>query len=152
MLNNHEERYVTPSSLIIETAEQHAREKHIDFNKAAAASKDAKGNELYEKDVTVDVTVTDTFSGIRSVEWTVESPYDKENNQSGNVEISNQGAFSSGNADGWSQTKKDKNLVTELKKSFTVKNNSNEIKMHIKMTDRAGNTSEDEQIFSIDKT
>jgi hypothetical protein len=58
MLNNHEERYVTPSSLIIETAEQHAREKHIDFNKAAAASKDAKGNELYEKDVTVDVTVT----------------------------------------------------------------------------------------------
>ena len=78
MLNNHEERYVTPSSLIIETAEQHAREKHIDFNKAAAASKDAKGNELYEKDVTVDVTVTDTFSGIRSVEWTVESPYDKE--------------------------------------------------------------------------
>ena len=64
-----------------------------------AASKDAKGNELYEKDVTVDVTVTDTFSGIRSVEWTVESPYDKENNQSGNVEISNQGAFSSGNAD-----------------------------------------------------
>ena len=152
MLNNHEERYVTPSSLIIETAEQHAREKHIDFNKAAAASKDAKGNELYEKDVTVDVTVTDTFSGIRSVEWTVESPYDKENNQSGNVEISNQGAFSSGNADGWSQTKKDKNLVTELKKSFTVKNNSNEIKMHIKMTDRAGNTSGDEQIFSIDKT
>lgn len=152
MLNNHEERYVTPSSLIIETAEQHAREKHIDFNKAAAASKDAKGNELYEKDVTVDVTVTDTFSGIRSVEWTVESPYDKENNQSGNVEISNQGAFSSGNADGWSQTKKDKNLVTELKKSFTVKNNSNEIKMHIKMTDRAGNTSEDELIFSIDKT
>lgn len=152
MLNNREERYVTPSSLIIETAEQHAREKHIDFNKAAAASKDAKGNELYEKDVTVDVTVTDTFSGIRSVEWTVESPYDKENNQSGNVEISNQGAFSSGNADGWSQTKKDKNLVTELKKSFTVKNNSNEIKMHIKMTDRAGNTSEDELIFSIDKT
>lgn len=152
MLNNREERYVTPSSLIIETAEQHAREKHIDFNKAAAASKDAKGNELYEKDVMVDVTVTDTFSGIRSVEWTVESPYDKENNQSGNVEISNQGAFSSGNADGWSQTKKDKNLVTELKKSFTVKNNSNEIKMHIKMTDRAGNTSEDEQIFSIDKT
>lgn len=152
MLNNHEERYVTPSSLIIETAEQHAREKHIDFNKAAAASKDAKGNELYEKDITVDVTVTDTFSGIRSVEWTVESPYDKENNQSGNVEISNQGAFSSGNADGWSQTKKDKNLVTELKKSFTVKNNSNEIKMHIKMTDRAGNTSEDELIFSIDKT
>lgn len=152
MLNNHEERYVTPSSLIIETAEQHAREKHIDFNKAAAASKDAKGNELYEKDVTVDVTVTDTFSGIRSVEWTVESPYDKENNQSGNVEISNQGAFSSGNADGWSQIKKDKNLVTELKKSFTVKNNSNEIKMHIKMTDRAGNTSEDELIFSIDKT
>lgn len=72
--------------------------------------------------------MTDTFSGIRSVEWTVESPYDKENNQSGNVEISNQGAFSSGNADGWSQTKKDKNLVTELKKSFTVKNNSNEIK------------------------
>ena len=86
------------------------------------------------------------------MEWTVESPYDKENNQSGNVEISNQGAFSSGNADGWSQTKKDKNLVTELKKSFTVKNNSNEIKMHIKMTDRAGNTSEDELIFSIDKT
>lgn len=121
MLNNHEERYVTPSSLIIETAEQHAREKHIDFNKAAAASKDAKGNELYEKDVTVDVTVTDTFSGIRSVEWTVESPYDKENNQSGNVEISNQGAFSSGNADGWSQIKKDKNPCYRTEKVIHCK-------------------------------
>lgn len=152
MLDNHEEKYVTPSSLIIETAEQHAREKHLAFSKTAAVSKDTKGNDLYENDVTVEVTVTDDFSGIRSVEWTVESPYDQENNQAGKVEIGNQGAFSSGDAEGWSQTRTDKNLVTELKKSFAVKNNSNEIKMHVKMTDRAGNTSEDELIFSIDKT
>ena len=105
----------------MKTAEQHAREKHIDFNKAAAASKDAKGNELYEKDVMVDVTVTDTFSGIRSVEWTVESPYDKENNQSGNVEISNQGAFSSGMRMAGVRQRKTKNLVTELQKVIHCK-------------------------------
>ena len=152
MLGNHEEKFVNSDGLIIETAERHAGEQHVGFSRPATTSKDSKGNDLYEKDVNVDLTVTDTFSGIRAVEWTVESPYDKKNNQTGRIEINNNGELASGNTDGWSKTKTEKNLVTELRKTLTVKNNSNEIKVHVKIMDRAGNSSEDEIKFSIDKT
>lgn len=152
-LLNCRENYVTPSSLIIETAEQHTREEHISFQKAAAPYTDKDGGELYANNVNVTVTVTDTFSGIRSVVWSVTAPYDTAANQSGAIEIDNNGAFAAGSdTDGWNKTRTEKNLVTELQKTLVVSNNSNDIVVHIQMTDRAGNTSEREIKFSIDQT
>lgn len=151
-LDNHND-YVTPGSLIIETAELHARESHISFVKEASAYTDTNNNEIYAGNVSVNVIVLDTFSGIRSVEWSVEAPYDTTNNQSGMLTIDNDGAYMAGsNTDGWSQTGIDQNLVTELQKIFVISNNSNDIVLRVWMTDRAGNTTEKEITFGIDKT
>ncbi len=153
LLLNHTGKYVTPDSLVIETPNQHEKEEHLLLQKAQAPYRDKDGGELYAGDVEIAVTVSDTFSGIRSVEWSVQAPYSTENNQTGRVELDNDGEFTEeSNAEGWSRTKTEKNLVTELQKNIRVSNNSNDISVSVRMTDRAGNTSEKELSFSIDKT
>lgn len=152
-LLNSTETYVTPHSLIIETPEQHNKEEHITYTKKDAPYKDSKGEELYAENVEVNIYVKDTFSGIRKIEWAVEAPYDTKSNQSGKIELDNAGNFISGsNTDGWSKVTQEKNIVTELQKKIVVSNNSNDIVVHVAMTDRAGNVTEKELKFSIDKT
>lgn len=152
-LDNSTQQYLSPSRLIVETPQQHAAEEHILFQKTDAPYTDSNGGELYSGDVTVNVTVEDTFSGIRSVEWSVNAPYDSAANQGGSLQIDNGGQFTQGSStEGWTSTQTEKNLVTQLQRSFVVSANSNDISLRIVMTDRAGNTSEREIRFSIDKT
>ena len=73
--------YVTPKSMVVETAAQHAMEEHIWLEKENSVYKDANNNELYLGDVTILMTIRDTFSGIKSVEWYIEAPNDTEANQ-----------------------------------------------------------------------
>lgn len=149
-VSNTAEDFVNPNSAIVENASKHDKEEHIAFTKEQAVYKTPSGGELYSKDVPVEITVTDTYSGIRSIEWSVEAPYDTENDQSGSVTVAND--KSTTGDDGWTQTQSETNLVYVMKKTITVNNNSNDIVLNVKMTDRAGNTSEEEITFSIDKT
>lgn len=150
---NNEDGYVKPGSMIIETQEQHAKETHVTMSKADTPYRDSKGGELYASDVSVGVTITDSYSGIRKVEWRVEAPYDQGANQGGMLEIDNSSNFTAeSSSDGWNLTKKEENIVTELTKTFVVSNNSNDIVVWVKMTDRAGHSSEQQIRFSIDKT
>ena len=80
------------------------------------------------------------------------APYDTENNQSGKITVNNDKSIAEGSDSDWKQTKSESNLVTEMEKTITVNNNSNDIVVKVKMMDRAGNTSEKEITFSIDKT
>lgn len=145
-----------PNGSILETADEHLNEKdHIVFAKANAEFRTAAGGELYSKDVPVEITVTDTYSGIGKIEWSVESEFDSKKNQKGTVTVLNdkngKGENTVGDT-GWTQEKTENNLVYVMKKTVTVSNNSNDIVMKVKMTDRAGNASENEIRFSIDKT
>ncbi|MCA1055188.1 hypothetical protein LCM10_09325 [Rossellomorea aquimaris] len=145
--------YVTPDGTIVENETQHKKEKHITLEKAETTTKDTNGLDLYADNVNVNLTVTDTYSGLGEIEWSVVSPYDTGNNQSGSITIKNDGTYEAGSdAKGWKQTKTEKNLVYEMNKNLTVSNNSNEITVKVKVTDRSGNTSEEEMEFSIDKT
>ncbi|MED4014532.1 Ig-like domain-containing protein [Sutcliffiella cohnii] len=145
--------FETPDGTIVESAAQHAKETHIDFKVPTTTYQDNNGQDLYANNVNVELTVTDTYSGIAQIEWSVVAPYDRDNNESGSLTIHNDKTYSPGsNSDGWRQTKQEKNLVTEMKKTLTVRNNSNDIVVKVKMTDRSGHTSEDEITFSIDKT
>lgn len=144
--------FVNPDSAIVESPEKHEKEEHIVFSKISTEYKTQDETELYAKDVPVTLTVTDTYSGIRNIEWEVVAPYDTENNQSGKVSVNNDKTFAEGGDTDWKQTKTESNLVTEMKKTITVNNNSNDIVVLVKMTDRAGNTSEKQIKFSIDKT
>lgn len=144
--------FVNPDSAIVESPEKHEKEEHIAFSKSSTEYKTQDETELYAKDVPVTLTVTDTYSGIRNIEWEVVAPYNTENNQSGKVSVNNDKTFAEGSDTDWKQTKTESNLVTEMQKTITVNNNSNDIVVLVKMTDRAGNTSEKQIKFSIDKT
>ena len=151
-LLNAEAEFVTPQALLIEAASQHTQEEHIEITKADAPYRTAEGGELYAQNVEVTFTIKDTFSGIRDVEWSVEAPQDTNANQSGKAVVNNHGKLTKDSDDGWEITTTDRNLVTTMRKTVTVANNSNDIVMKVKMTDRSGHTAEEEIIFSIDKT
>lgn len=142
--------FVTPNSTIVESPSKHSEENHIAFSKDKASYKTENKTDLYSKNVPVAITVTDTYSGIREIEWSVTAPYDTNNNQSGKVTVDNSRKMSGDS--GWKQDKTEANLVYVMKKTVTVSNNSNDIVVKVKMTDRAGNTSEKSIKLSIDKT
>lgn len=151
-VDNIQDEFVNPNSAIVEKEEKHNEEEHIDFAKNNTSFATRSGSELYATDVPVTITITDTYSGIREIEWEVVAPYDTENNQSGKVTVNNDKSIAEGSDPDWKQTKSEANLVTEMEKTITVNNNSNDIVVKVKMMDRAGNTSEKEITFSIDKT
>lgn len=151
-VNNAPEKFVNPNGTIVESAEKHGKEGHIAFAKEATTLRTADNEELYAKDVPVTIIVSDTYSGIREIEWSLTSPYDTGNNQEGMVTLYNDRTVTAESEKDWVQTKWDRNLVTEMQKIVTVRNNSNHIRLFVRMTDRSGNTSEREIYFSIDKT
>lgn len=146
-----DEGYVQTDAVIIEDAEKHAKTSQITLTLPETEQQDVDGRRLYSRDVSVDITVRDTYSGIRSIEWTVASPYDTRSNQTGRLQINNQREVT-GDSGGWSVSETDRNLITEMKQSLSIGNDSNDITVTVKLTDRAGNTSSQTIEFSIDKT
>ncbi len=107
---------------------------------------------LYQNDTGFTINVSDNYSGIKKIAWKVvgQEDQDSRNNQSGEVKVNNAGGLSGDS--GWIKVKNDNNLVTEMSKSITVKNNSNDITIVVELTDRAGNISYDYYVLGIDKT
>ena len=138
-----------PDGLVVENGEMHAESSGITAT-LPKSSYSANGNPLYSGDITIPVTVTDSYSGIKQIEYSVKSNYDTQNNQSQTVDIAN--SVSGSSVGGWSFDEKDNNLVTQMSRNITVNNNSNDIVLTVKLTDRAGNKTEIEKKFSIDKT
>lgn len=108
---------------------------------------------LYKENAKFNITVNDSYSGIRQISWSIlgQSDQDSNNDQSGTVNVNNLGATSGD--DGWTPTKEEgSNLITSMTKDITVKNNSNDIVILVELTDRAGNKSYDYYVLGIDKT
>ncbi len=59
--------FATPKGTIIETEQQHKLEEHIKIDKPEAKFKDNKDLDLYAGQVNVNLTVTDTYSGIEKL-------------------------------------------------------------------------------------
>ena len=150
--------FVNPNSAIVEDAKKHEEENHIQFAKEEAKYTTSDGGELYSNDVPVKITVTDTYSGIRSIKWYVKAPCEDDNQEEKDIKeitINNKGEIL---VDGekpdnsLNEVQREKNLVTKLSKTIKVSNDSNDIVVHVEMMDRAGNTSVKDITFSIDKT
>lgn len=144
-----DKREFHPDGLVVENGEMHAKSSGITAT-LPNSSYSTNGNPLYSGDITIPVTVTDSYSGIKQIEYSVKSNYDTQNNQSQTVDIAN--SVSGPSVGGWSFDEKDNNLVTQMSRNITVKNNSNDIVLTVKLIDRAGNKTEIEKKFSIDKT
>lgn len=150
-LQNAPEDFVSPKALIIESQAIHSQESHISFGKEGSSKVDKNGLELYAKEVSVVITVSDTMSGISNVEWSISAPYDVEKNVTGYAHVDNEGNISADSGE-WTKIATDKNLVTSMNTTVSVVHNSNDITLTVKMTDRAGHVSYDECTFSIDTT
>lgn len=94
----------------------------------------------------VNVTVKDTYSGIKSVECVLKEK---------GVEDKIIASYPSDNVNNWTvnEETKDINLVTEVSnKEITIDGNHNDMVLEVILTDNAGNVSYDYVMFGIDKT
>ncbi len=151
--------FVNPNGTVIEDKEQHEKTSHITYALKDNAVKDDNGNNLYGANTTVDVEIADTYSGIRQIDWEIVAPFD-DKKQAGTVTVDNDGKVTSIAKEGysadclgeWKVTNED-NLVTVLKNTIAITNNSNDIEIHFTLTDRAGNVTKDVvQKLSVDKS
>ncbi len=146
-----DEGYVHNGGLMVETAELHQWYSGAEITLPETENRDNDGNPLYAQDITAGLTVSDTYSGLRTVEWSVEAPYDTEQDQSGTLQIEADGTLS-GDTEGWSVVESSQNLVTELHREIGASHNSNGIVLTLTLTDRAGFVTTVTETISIDKT
>lgn len=163
--------FVRPDGSIVETEEKHETTSAIEFTTVPTAQgtqnntsnysyqgeaqKDetmdfdtSKNVPLYNNDISFGVKVTDTYSGIREVSYTI---IEGKESTTKTVAVDNEGKISDA-AEGWTVTKTDSNLATEMTNTIAVSGNYNDMVLLIELTDRAGNKSYDYYVFGIDKT
>lgn len=163
--------YVHPDGSVVESKDKHTETSSIKFTAPKAqgtqnntykyrytgkAKKDADMDydtsadvPLYNKDITFGVKVSDTYSGIKSVTYTV---FEGNKKASQTASFDNAAKFENGTSAGWKITEKDKNLVTEITNKIKISGNYNDMVLLVELTDRAGNKSYDYYAFGIDKT
>ena len=154
--NKDDSQPVTPDRVVVENSSKHEQMSGLDISLPATNYIEGS-NKLYNNDVNVALNVSDSYSGIAKIEYSVSSEFDTDNNWDGSIEYSNdQSATTAMNGNGtvsaWKIEESDQNLVTKASSTITVKNNSNNIKIEVKLTDRAGNVSTKVETLSIDKT
>ncbi|MBQ3497954.1 MAG: carboxypeptidase regulatory-like domain-containing protein [Clostridia bacterium] len=96
-----------------------------------------------------EVNVTDSYSGIRSVKWTLFE--DGSAVVEKTVDVNNRGDLS-GDSGEWrvSEGLDEDNLVYGLTGQLSITGNHNDMVLFVELTDRAGNTSYDYYVFGID--
>lgn len=132
-----------PSGVITEDRNWHVNTSSIDITLPGTESRDSNGNWLYNKDVSATVAITQGTAGIRSIEWGIGDQTLGTTNVDINGKVS---------GDAVEVTSAGKNLVYSVRDSLPVTNEVNGQKVWVRAVDRAGHTSSDEEIVSIDKT
>lgn len=131
--------YYKSVGILLERSEAHESNRNVVIETEKTDTTDGKGNPLYASDTSVAVSIEDPYAGIRSIEWSVNAPYDTGNNRNGIVTVDNNGAISD---EAWKITTADRNLVTGVSGQIPVFHNSNDIVVNVKVTDCAGNVTE----------
>lgn len=132
---------------IVEDSDIHARTSSIDIHEDVETDKtDAAQVPLYNRNIPLTITVKDTFSGISTIEWSIAN-----DNESGTISVSPSGDIN-GNGVSIGDTETDSNLVTSIKFTLSVDDNSNGNIVKIVLADRSGNISEASKTYSIDTT
>lgn len=156
--------YQKPDGDIIESLEKHNASYAINFNAPETKNKDKDGTPLYSdldnKGINLDLTVSDTYSGIKSISVEVSAPYDTDENFKHKVTVGknakDSGALTYDNSgtreNDWVITDTDENLATEMKNTINITNNSNDIEVKVILVDRASHESTKSYKLSIDKT
>lgn len=142
-------KYERPHLIATGTNNRHMRNSAVTITLPKETVRDENNDPLYGESVTADIRISDKDMGLAAVEWSVTSDYDKTNQISGSLQIDKKGKVTDNTI--FTVAAKDKNLVTEMTGKIPVNNDSNHIKVWVKITDRAGMTTEREIFLSIDK-
>lgn len=145
----------TPDLFVVDTPEKHESEEHITISGLGTSSyTDSEGHALFDTNVDLTVTITDTMSGIRDFSYSITSEQNTIDEKT--IEFKNdKNTYSVGQVldDDWTITAMDENLVTEVTRNYTFSADDNNIQLTFAMTDRANNTSDrTSDVFSIDQT
>jgi len=146
---NNESGYAGSRGFAAESKANHDAAASVSLERNETELKQPNGVDLYSGNVDIKINIADEISGIKSIEWSVSAPYDQAKNQTGSVTIGIDGTITGDT--GWTAAGKDGNLVTGLSKTITVSHDSNDITVRVKMTDWAGNQTERQTVFGIDK-
>lgn len=122
--------------VVVENSSKHNETSSINIKLPQTSKKDSSGNNLYNNDIDVQFSVSDSYSGVKSVSYTI-----KDRNGENTVTVGNMSVDNS-----------DDNINTQLSKTIKVGNNENDIKLTVTIEDNAGNKSSKDVTFSIDKT
>ena len=122
--------------VVVENSSKHNETSNISIKLPQTSKKDSSGNNLYNNDIDVQFSVSDSYSGVKSVSYTI-----KDRNGESTVTVGDM-----------SVDKNDGNINTQLSKTIRVGNNENDIKLTVTIEDNAGNKSSKDVTFSIDKT
>lgn len=169
-----ENGYIHPDGTVVESVDKHSGNSSIiitapqaagtqnnsysysyDLNSSAVADEELSYADstvqvpLYNSNPTFSVTVTDTYSGIRNIKWTV---IEGTSSSSQSVTVPNTIESGTTEISGWSIDSTDQNIVTQMSGTIEVSGNYNDMVLVVELTDRAGNVSYDYYIFGIDKT
>ena len=147
MVGNVSEYVMLPGGIIVDLAQTHSSEEHIEISYAATNAKDKNGHPIFNKATDITIKVTDMHSGVNSVSYNVVVPNNNNANQSGGVTVNESGDL---NGNSWAKISSDENIVTSVSRKITVGENCDNIVLHVEMTDKAGNSSTKELTFSID--
>ncbi len=149
--------FVTPDGAIVETQKMHDDHSktapHIILAKPTAPYKANNNVDLFTTKVPVTITIADSFSGIRSVKWTLTAAGAEQG--SGEVAIGDDKAMSGKDVANWSVVEEEANtnLVTKIERApIEISNTCNDIVLEVEMQDRAGNVSKENYTLNIDTT
>ena len=174
------EGYVNPYDTILENADKHYDSSDIEiipnaqttlyqsYNYGYHYQGDARFDRLksyqqskvplYHTNVPFTLTVSDEYSGIKEINWSVvgQKNQDTKNNDGGKVVVDNMGNLTETRngaviATSWVKQASTQNIITKMSKKIVVKNNSNDIVILVELTDRAGNKSYDYYVLGIDR-
>lgn len=122
--------------VVVENSSKHNETSNISIKLPQTSKKDSGGNNLYNNDIDVQFSVSDSYSGVKSVSYTIKDRNGESTVTAGDMSVD----------------KNDGNVNTELSKTIRVGNNENDIKLTVTIEDNAGNKSSKDVTFSIDKT
>ncbi|MBQ6251442.1 Ig-like domain repeat protein [Ruminococcus sp.] len=114
---------------------------------------DELGNRLYPSETEVTVTIRDTQSGIRTVDYLLNS--EKRTNEGEVLDLRDFDLSGTDEIkDGWEVTGRDRNLITEIKKTYKFDSDDNNIQITANAGDNSGNHSDsaDSGLFTVDLT
>lgn len=132
-----------PDGTVIEDSQLHSEHAYINITPIGTPV-----NGFYNHPLALNVTVSDSFSGIADIDWSIGKDH-----KSGHMDTSVEDTTLSSTVDvGQQITATDANLITEVTFQLLVESDENDNPVNISMTDNAGNKLTASAMYSLDLT